>query len=114
VFSYSARPGTPATKYLDQVHPEAKKARSQCLRTLGRTKKRAFAERFLGRSLDILLEGKRHKAHHLLSGLTENYLRVHVDAPEALVNQMVPVRLVAVDEDEVLGEWMGQTRQELG
>jgi threonylcarbamoyladenosine tRNA methylthiotransferase MtaB len=114
VFSYSARPGTPATKYPDQVHPEAKKARSQRLRALGRAKKRAFAERFLGRSLDILLEGKRDRARHLLSGLTENYLRVHVDAPEAFVNHMVPVRLLAVDEDELLGEWLGPAPEERG
>jgi threonylcarbamoyladenosine tRNA methylthiotransferase MtaB len=109
VFSYSARPGTPAAKYADQVHPQAKKERSQRLRALGQAKKRAFAERFLGRSLDVLLEGKRDKSHRLLSGLTENYLRVYVDAPEALVNQLIPVRLVTVDDDAVLGEWAGET-----
>ena len=114
VFSYSARPGTPATKYPDQVHPQAKKARSQRLRTLGRAKKWAFAERFLGRSLDILVEGKRDKARHLLSGLTENYLRVYVAAPEALVNHLVPVQLLAVDGDEVLGQWLGSTPEERG
>jgi threonylcarbamoyladenosine tRNA methylthiotransferase MtaB len=113
VFSYSPRPGTPAAKYPDQVHPEAKKARSQRLRALGRAKKRAFVQRFLGRSLDILLEGKRDHARHLLSGLTENYLRVHVEAPEALVNQIVPVRLVALDGDDVLGEWMGTPPEEM-
>ena len=32
---------------------------------------------------------------------------MHVDAPEASVNQLVPVRLVALAEDEVLGEWIG-------
>jgi threonylcarbamoyladenosine tRNA methylthiotransferase MtaB len=107
VFSYSARPGTPAAKYPGQVHPAAKKERSQRLRQLGRTKKEAFAARFLGRELAILLEGKRDKARQLLSGLTENYIRVHVDAPEAFVNRLVPVRLAAVEADEVLGEWIG-------
>jgi len=106
VFSYSSRPGTPAAKYPDQVHPAAKKERSQRLRALGQAKRRAFAERFLGDTVQILLEGKREKARQLLSGLTDNYIRVHVDAPEALVNQLVPVRLVAVDGDEVRGEWM--------
>jgi threonylcarbamoyladenosine tRNA methylthiotransferase MtaB len=107
VFSYSARPGTPAAKYPGQVHPAAVKERSRRLRELGQAKKRAFAERFIGRELAILLEGKRDKARHVLSGLTEHYVRVHVDAPEALVNQLVPVRLVALAEDEVLGEWIG-------
>jgi threonylcarbamoyladenosine tRNA methylthiotransferase MtaB len=107
VFSYSARPGTPAAKYPDQVHPAAKKARSQRLRALGQAKKVAFARRFLGRKLAILLEGKRGHMPQSLSGLTENYLRVHVEASEALVNQLIPVRLVAIAGDEVLGEWPG-------
>ncbi|MGH8065780.1 MAG: tRNA (N(6)-L-threonylcarbamoyladenosine(37)-C(2))-methylthiotransferase MtaB [Candidatus Entotheonellia bacterium] len=107
VFSYSARPGTPAAKYPDQVHPAAKKARSQRLRALGQAKKAAFATRFLGRELAILLEGKRGNTRQSLSGLTENYLRVHVEAPEAYVNQLVPVRLVAIAGGEVLGEWPG-------
>jgi threonylcarbamoyladenosine tRNA methylthiotransferase MtaB len=105
VFSYSARPGTPAAKYPDQVHPAAKKERSQRLRALGQAKKEAFARRFIGRRLAVLLEGKRAKTTQLLSGLTENYMRVHVDAPEAFVNQLVPVRLVGFAGDEVLGEW---------
>jgi threonylcarbamoyladenosine tRNA methylthiotransferase MtaB len=107
VFSYSARPGTPASKYPDQVHPAATKERSRRLRELGQAKKQAFARRFIGRELPILLEGKRDKARQSLSGLTENYIRVHVDAPEAYVNHLVPVRLVAMAEDEILGKWSG-------
>ena len=107
VFSYSARPGTPAAKYPDQVHPAAKKARSQRLRALGQAKKAAFATRFLGRELAILLEGKRGNTRQSLSGLTENYMRVHVEAPEAYVNQLIPVRLAAIAGGEVLGEWPG-------
>jgi threonylcarbamoyladenosine tRNA methylthiotransferase MtaB len=107
VFSYSARPGTPAAKYPDQVPPAAIKARSRRLRELGQTKKNTFARRFLGREMTILLEGKRDKGRPSLSGLTQNYIRVHVEAPEVCVNQLVPVRLVAVAEDEVLGQWSG-------
>jgi threonylcarbamoyladenosine tRNA methylthiotransferase MtaB len=107
VFSYSARPGTPAAKYPGQVHPAATKERSRRLRELGQAKKKAFAERFIGRQLAILLEGKRDKARHFLSGLTEHYVRVHVDAPETSVNQLVPVHLVAMTEDEVVGGWIG-------
>jgi threonylcarbamoyladenosine tRNA methylthiotransferase MtaB len=112
VFSYSARPGTPAAKYPDQVPPGAKKERSQRLRELGRAKKKAFAERFIGRELTVLLEGKCDKVRQLRSGLTENYMRVYVDAPEALVNQLVPVRLKALAGDEVLGEWRQVSREE--
>jgi threonylcarbamoyladenosine tRNA methylthiotransferase MtaB len=94
------------------VHPAAKKERSQRLRQLGQAKKKAFAARFLGREFAVLLEGKRDKTRQLLSGLTESYIRVHVDAPEACVNRLVPVRLVAVESDGVLGEWIGMPRTE--
>jgi threonylcarbamoyladenosine tRNA methylthiotransferase MtaB len=107
VFSYSPRPGTPAAKYPQQVPPEIKRERSQRLRALASAKKRAFAERFLGRTLDILLEGKRDRQRQRLSGLTEHYLRVYVEAPEALVNQLLPVRLEALDGDDVLGTPVG-------
>jgi threonylcarbamoyladenosine tRNA methylthiotransferase MtaB len=100
--------GTPAAKYPGQVHPTATKERSRRLRELAQAKKKAFAERFLGQELAILLEGKRDKTRQFLSGLTEHYIRVHVDAPETSVNQLVPVRLVALAEDEVLGEWLGE------
>ena len=111
VFSYSARPGTPAAKYPDQVHPAAKKGRSQRLRALGQAKKQAFAERFIGRELNILIEGKRDRERGLLSGLTQSYVRVFVDAPEALVNQLVPVRVTAVAAGEALGRWPAEPRQ---
>jgi threonylcarbamoyladenosine tRNA methylthiotransferase MtaB len=113
VFSYSARPGTPAAKYADQVHPMAKKERSQRLRALGQAKKQAFAERFIGRELNILLEGKRDKGQRRLSGLTGNYMRVFVDAPQALVNQLVPVRVMAAAGDEVLGKWPATSREDV-
>ncbi|MBI3329383.1 MAG: tRNA (N(6)-L-threonylcarbamoyladenosine(37)-C(2))-methylthiotransferase MtaB [Nitrospinae bacterium] len=109
VFSYSPRPSTPAAKYPHQVHPQAKKERSQLLRALGLVKKRAFAQRFVGRELEILLEGKRDKERQLLSGLSTHYIRVYVDAPEALVNELVPVQVVAVGEDAVFGEMPGPT-----
>jgi threonylcarbamoyladenosine tRNA methylthiotransferase MtaB len=105
VFSYSARPGTPAAKYPDQVHPAATKERSRRLRELGRAKKIAFATRFMGRELAVLLEGGRNNTRQVLSGLTENYIRVQVEAPVALVNQLTPIRLVGVTGDVVLGEW---------
>jgi threonylcarbamoyladenosine tRNA methylthiotransferase MtaB len=89
------------------VHPAATKERSRRLRELGQAKKRAFARRFIGRELAVLLEGKRDKPRQFLSGLTENYIRVHVNAPEAYVNQLVPVHLMALTDDEVLGEWIG-------
>ncbi|MGH8060347.1 MAG: tRNA (N(6)-L-threonylcarbamoyladenosine(37)-C(2))-methylthiotransferase MtaB, partial [Candidatus Entotheonellia bacterium] len=86
--------------------PQAKKERSQRLRALGQAKKRAFAQRFIGREIEILLEGKRDKARQLFSGLSTHYLRVYVEAPETLVNELIPVRVTGLDEDGVLGSML--------
>jgi threonylcarbamoyladenosine tRNA methylthiotransferase MtaB len=103
VFSYSRRKGTPAIKYPGQVHPKAIQERSALLRHLGQQKKSAFAQRFLGQTLAILLEGKRDKETTLLTGLSANYIRVQVAAPESWINEIVPVRILHADGERVQG-----------
>ena len=95
VFSYSARPGRPPPSILDQVHPAVTKARSQRLRELAQAKKKVFA-RAISRPASGTSSWRASaiRQRHCLSGLTEKYIRVHVDAPEASVNQLVSVRLV--------------------
>ncbi|RMF90743.1 MAG: tRNA (N(6)-L-threonylcarbamoyladenosine(37)-C(2))-methylthiotransferase MtaB [Nitrospinota bacterium] len=103
VFSFSVRQGTPAARYAGHLPPEVITERSALLRKLGQQKKQAFARRFLGRTLPILVESKREKETGLFTGLSENYIRVVVDAPESLINEIVPVRIVRVTKERVEG-----------
>lgn len=76
VFSYSPRPGTPAASMKNHVPEKIKKQRSEALRELGRKKHIAFRVQCTGNPLRTVVEGKEDPRTGLLSGITDNYIRV--------------------------------------
>ena len=102
VFTYSEREGTPAVRMAGRVHPRVKGERSQRLRELSRKKRKGFHNRFLDRTLDILVEEK--KEGPFLTGLSDNYIRVRLDGKEEWLNEMVPTRIIEVRSEFVYGD----------
>ncbi len=83
VFTYSERPGTPASGY-DTVVPSAVRAeRSGILRSLGRTKRSLFHAAHTGRTVDVLFESESRPGFR--SGWTTNYIRV--ESPSASIHE---------------------------
>ncbi len=82
VFSYSPRPGTPAAGMKNQVPEPVKKERSEALRDLGREKNIAFGKKNFGFELKTVVESKRDPKSGMLTGLTDNYLRVLISGAE--------------------------------
>jgi len=75
VFTYSARPGTPAAEAPNQVPISIRKERTQILRNLGDKKSREFRTSMIGRRVSLVsLESGRF-------GLSENYLKVELARP---------------------------------
>ena len=105
VFPYSPRGNTPAARMPHQVETHVKKERGALLRTLGQQKVRAFQERFLGRMLPVLFEGRGKRG--LLHGLTDNYIRVMAAGPESAQEHVRNVRLDRIEEDGVMGTLEG-------
>lgn len=105
VFTYSARPGTAAARMPDQVPHEARRERNAQLRLALAESAQVYAAGFLGATLPVLWEtaSALGPAGWRLSGLTDNYLRVHATAPEPLWNQLIPVRLERLEGEEFLG-----------
>ena len=99
VFSYSPRPGTPASAFPSQVPEQVKKDRNAELRRLGREKNLHFAKRFLQRTLPVVVESKFDAASSTYSGLSDNYLRLAVSGTkEEHVGKLCNVRITdAVD-----------------
>jgi threonylcarbamoyladenosine tRNA methylthiotransferase MtaB len=95
VFPYSRRTGTIAARHPEQLHPKAISTRSRLLRQLGEAKRTAFADRWVGRQLLVLLESTRDRKTGCLAGYSRNYLRVLVGGPEKLMNTEVRVRVLA-------------------
>jgi threonylcarbamoyladenosine tRNA methylthiotransferase MtaB len=108
VFRFSPRQGTPAARMRGQIKDEVKKVRSERLLALNDHDARRFRERFLGETVEVLVEARKHGRWE---GLTDNYLRVELEglpgtATEAdrdWQNTLVKARLVELVDDGVLG-----------
>ena len=90
VFTYSARPGTPAAEHGDQIPSAVKKERSRILRQLIASKNLAFRRSLLGRSFSaVTLESEDQQGTR---ALTDNYIPVTMDG-----EHLGPGRLVEVE-----------------
>ena len=109
VFTYSARPGTPAARMNKQVRHELRKERNAALRAVLEESAQAYRSGFLGRTLPVLWEASSHmtEAGWELEGLTGNYLRVKAVAPQVRWNQIDEVELLAIDGDGMKGKIAG-------
>ena len=101
VFSYSARPGTPAARLGNPVPPAVIKTRNRLLSRLSQVKRAQFYQRFLDRDCPVLFESIGKDG--LWSGLTDNFIRVGVACSGSLANQLRRVRLTGVMEHAALG-----------
>ena len=91
VFTYSARPGTPAADSPDQVPMPVRKQRNRELRELAARKNLAFRRRFLGQPLSVVTLGQGNMA------LSSNYLKVELLRP-ATDNLLLDVPIGALTE----------------
>lgn len=76
VFPYSERPGTLAAAFGGAVPRDVRSVRAHQLADLVRTKREQFARRFLGREVEIVVEGERKT-----EGWTGEYLRCRTVSP---------------------------------
>jgi threonylcarbamoyladenosine tRNA methylthiotransferase MtaB len=112
VFKYSPRPGTRAAEMPGQVAPAAKDERSSRLRRLADEQAVAFAGRFIGETLPVLVERRTPTRPGALwarrgcwEGLSDNYLRVIFPAPDDSSNlqgRLVMVRILKQLEGDLL------------
>ena len=106
VFTFSSRPGTAAARLPGQVPHPVRKERNARMQAVLAESAASYRSTFVGETLPVLWEN----AHALgpqgwqLSGLTDNYLRVTVQAPKRLWNQITPVRLTGVVNDTLSGQ----------
>ena len=102
VFPFSARPGTPASKFSDRVPSKVIKQRCERIRRLGADKRKMFYQKFRGQILDVLIEETTDRRTGSLKGVTSNYLPVLIDAPEEHMNTLVAVKIDKVTPDNRL------------
>ena len=77
IFPYSPRPGTSAHYFDDQLAPTTKSERAKELRKIAAASSQNFKSAMLGKIRPVLWEGQRGK-----SGLTDNYIKVRMEADD--------------------------------
>ena len=101
VFPYSLRPGTNAAK-LQQVPPEIRDKRAHIALELADELRHNFLENQIGKTVNVLFETTKGG---YASGYTENYTPVIIKSDdESLQNTLRQVRLISVQNDNILGE----------
>ena len=100
VFPYSPRTGTAAAA-LPPVPAAAKRQRTQELLKLAAASLHAFNQGFTGRVMEVLWE---QRVKGVLSGLTDNYIRVFSRGDVMFCGQVTPVLLGRAYRDGLWGE----------
>ncbi len=101
VFSYSQRDNTDAVKMESKISQQTIAERSKILHYLSMKKKRQFYEKNIGKIRQVLFETYEEG---ILSGHSENYVPVSIKGNEDEVNQIMPVKLVRLEDGEILGK----------
>jgi threonylcarbamoyladenosine tRNA methylthiotransferase MtaB len=104
VFTYSARPGTPAAGMPGQVPIPIARERNRILRDLGAQKRLAFMHTFVGQPLEIItlrVVGNDHMGKYT-EGLTDNYLPIRLRGNHA-PNRWIPARVEEVLDGALVG-----------
>jgi len=77
IFPFSKRPGTACEKMERVVEPAVIKKRAAALRALGMEKKIDHYKKFIGKTLQVICEGKKKNGLH--GGMSDNYIPVFFD-----------------------------------
>lgn len=98
VFPFSPRPGTRAAEVKDVIPFEEKKRRVGILRELSLRKRVVYAEGYLGRTLEAVVERKNGDVY----ALSDNYLRMKIEGKVS--KNLVQVRPIKINEDQIIAE----------
>ena len=101
IFPYSERDNTDAIKIVTKVPSETIIERSKILRVLSNKKKRKFYEKNIGKVYQVLIENCEDS---VVSGLTENYIRMKSIGNPKDINKIVRLQLMHIKGDIMIGQ----------
>ena len=107
VFKYSPRPGTEAAGWPDDVPQAVKERRNQAILALQeRVSLEALAAK-VGSEVEVLVEERNRRGQ--LTGKSRRNTTVVLDGPDALIGELIGVRVVRVTGTTMIGELAGGT-----
>jgi len=93
-FTYSERSGTKALNIPGKIEVEERKSRTQKYINLSEKMLRAFYEKNLGTTQTVLFEAQKNG--EIMSGFTENYIRIETTFNKNLINKLEQVKLKSI------------------
>lgn len=102
VFTFSARPGTPAAAMPNQVSARVAHDRNRILRELSSAKKLAFMRSFIGRELEAITLAPASINATFTAALTDNYLKLRLPGIHES-NRWQRVVVDRIENDTLLG-----------
>lgn len=112
-FIYSARPGTPAADYPDDVTEDEKKQRLYLLQQRINNQAAQFNRAMLGTEQRVLVEGPSKKDIMELTGRTENNRIVNFQGSPDMIGKFVDIKITDVFTNSLRGEVV-RTEDEMG
>jgi threonylcarbamoyladenosine tRNA methylthiotransferase MtaB len=106
VFTYSARPGTPAADMPNQVPVHVARERNHALRDLAAEKKLSFMRGFVGKIVELItlnVVGHKNNGGEFTETLTDNYLKLRLKGRHE-ANRWMRARVEDARDGALLGE----------
>lgn len=108
-FIYSARPGTPASAFVDSVTDETKKMRLKIVQDRLRILETQHSADMLGSTQRLLVERAAQRHEGELAGRTENNRVVNFVGDVALIGQFVDVHITEAYTNSLRGELLADS-----
>ena len=112
-FIYSARPGTPAADYPDDVTEDEKKQRLYLLQQRINNQAAQFSRAMLGTEQRVLVEGPSKKDIMELTGRTETNRIVNFQGTPEMIGKFVDIKITDVFTNSLRGEVI-RTEDQMG
>jgi threonylcarbamoyladenosine tRNA methylthiotransferase MtaB len=93
IFPFSPREGTPAAKMPDHCNPSEINARKKELEFTAMETSLRYRTSFIGKNINVLVEGKKDKKTGKLCGYSDRYIKALFDGINELRNNIVNVRV---------------------
>ena len=103
-FIFSPRPGTPAAKMEDKISMEEKHARFKKLTKIVAESAIENNQKYLNKTLKVLVEGTSKRNKNILSGYSENNKLVNFKGSPDLIGQIVNVKITKAKSWTLEGE----------
>lgn len=103
IFKYSPRPGTPAYEMADDISANEKTERFRELEAVQKRSQAASQKRYIGTSLNVLVEKKSRFSNTQVSGHSTCHKVVNFEGPSELLGQIVTVKITEIKSNSLFG-----------